>query len=300
MCVAVYVPKDKTPDKNVLVNCWLANPDGGGYMFSDRGNLIVRKPFFTWESFAASLDRDIKMVDSAFVLHFRITTSGKEDKLNTHPHRVNNKLAFVHNGIITDLSAADSPESDTVKFKNHLTQLRTNFLNNKAVSMLIESYAKHNSSKFVFMDNLGRVNIFNEAAGTWEDGVWYSNLNHKWFGYGYGHTSYEGAWNKDKCPVCGQFSLNGARCYKCTYKEKYRNTQTGSGAVLALRRCSVCGLHTADYGDGRAVICQECQRATTRTCLWCGKPIMSNLWYDYCDSECESYAKAHKSGGIPF
>ena len=227
-------------------------------MFSENGVLKIKKPFFQFKPFAAAIERAMSKSLSDFVLHFRITTSGKEDKLNTHPHRVNNKLAFVHNGVIADLSDAQSVESDTVKFKNLLSALPFGFMDNPTLKYLLEFYAVENHSKFVFMDNLGRVDIFNEKAGTWEGGLWYSNLDHRTFSK-YTYTSVD---NKKKtCPNCWGFSSTGGLCPDCRqyFRDYSRYKNWGIWCTTIQQYCHNPVCATADDQCPHTAIMADCE-----------------------------------------
>jgi hypothetical protein len=86
---------------------------------------------------------------------------------------VNQKLGFVHNGIISQTEVKKSPYSDTYHFNEILKKLPANFLYNKGIVTLIEKMIGY--SKLAFLDNLGNVTIIGEDLGIWEGDNWFSN-----------------------------------------------------------------------------------------------------------------------------
>ena len=177
MCIAIYKPEDKIISKKTLIECYDSNPDGAGFMYAENKKLHIEKGFFSFNSFYnAYKEHQHKKA----VLHFRIKTHGKIDTTNCHPFAVNNTIAFVHNGIINGFG--DTNHSDTIGFNNGVLQPLVNKWGNLALFQdpmkdLIESRIGY--SKLIFLDRHGNHNIFNEAKGVWDDGVWYSNNSYK-------------------------------------------------------------------------------------------------------------------------
>lgn len=213
MCVAIYKPGDKSISKSVLRQCWTKNPDGAGFMYADNGSVIVEKGLMDfhsfWKAYKNALYGKAKGMD--MVIHFRIGTSGLMDENNCHPHIVSEELAFVHNGIISELSFKDSDKSDTIHFMERYVNpfyvsMGLDFLNQEHIVGLMSGYIGH--SKLIFMGGDGVTHIINEEMGSWKDGNWYSNLQWNYtpivpvkgyvnYGYNYGRT-YE--YNDDSCP----------------------------------------------------------------------------------------------------
>ena len=116
MCVVVYKPKGKKmPKEQTLLDCFLANPDGAGYMFQKDKKVKIKKGFMTFEEFYKSLMDDYSVVgkNTDFVLHFRISTQGGVNKPLCHPYPISKKMedlkqlecesdiGLAHNGIIS-------------------------------------------------------------------------------------------------------------------------------------------------------------------------------------------------------
>jgi hypothetical protein len=177
MCIAIYKPEGKEIERETLERCYDSNPDGAGYMFHKNDKLYVKKGFFSFSEFWQSYRRDRT---KECVIHFRIKTHGQINKDNCHPYLVNDKFAFVHNGVISGYT--DNNKSDTWLFNEDVIQPFVNKWGNLGlfedpVKKLIESRIGY--SKLIFMDNTGNTKIFNEDKGYWDEGVWYSNTSYR-------------------------------------------------------------------------------------------------------------------------
>jgi len=177
MCVIVYKPKKANITKRTLKQCWNANSDSAGFMFSTNNNLIIYKGFTAFKSFYKDYRKQEKQYNENFVLHFRIATHGRIDKRNCHPFVVNKNIGFAHNGILDCVEAVED-KSDTAMFcENVLQKLPGDFLERKEYRIMLESVCTAETSKFVFLTNKGIAHIFNESSGTWRQGCWFSNLH---------------------------------------------------------------------------------------------------------------------------
>jgi glutamine amidotransferase len=256
MCIAIYKPAGKRITKRTLRHCFTANPDGAGMMFidSNRG-LTTHKGFFSFRSFYKQFrDYEREFPDSHFVLHCRIATSGKINTNGCHPHRVSDNLAFVHNGVFINFSTIKNKgKSDTQLFNEKiLKKLPPNFLQIPELRKGIYEYCTAGFSKLVFMDGNGKVTIFNEKAGSWLGGVWYSN---KLITYTVRQTS-----NKSKL------------------KDTAYDTDGGSETYAS---CEICGLYhkeksLTEYGVNKILLCDFCLTDVCTTpeediiCPFCG------------------------------
>jgi len=178
MCIIVLNTKEHLT-KELLQECWESNNDGAGLMYAIDGKLNTfkeRKNFSTYYDYYSTLRKEFKKTKIA--LHFRIGTSGKIDTNNIHPFMVNEKLSFMHNGIIDIPLQKKSKISDTIAFNQKiLKQLPMNFLNNHAMKELISRYIER--SKLLFMNNQGKYWILNEHLGHWDKkGNWFSNYSY--------------------------------------------------------------------------------------------------------------------------
>tara|TARA_R110000822_G_scaffold86028_3_gene200788 strand:- start:468 stop:1358 length:891 start_codon:yes stop_codon:yes gene_type:complete len=177
MCIAIYKPASKIISKETLEQCYNSNPDGAGFMYAEDKKLYTQKGFFTFKNFyKAYKQHETKQA----AIHFRIKTHGQINKENCHPFLINDSLGFIHNGIISGYG--DSDKSDTIRFNEKVFQPLVSKWGNLALFQdpmiqLIETTIGY--SKLVFLDRHGNHTIMNEAKGTWDDGIWYSNTSYK-------------------------------------------------------------------------------------------------------------------------
>lgn len=174
MCLIVYKPKEANFNLKTLFNGWNMNSDGAGFMVNDGTTFIQKKGFFTYFSLLNALEQ-YNNNNFSIVVHFRWATHGEKDMDNCHPFAINDGLAMVHNGVL-NVNIEDKRYSDTWHFAQICKRVAKNnpeFWIDPALKKMTESLIRKNN-KFVFM-NKDHVEIYNEAAGTWLDGCWYSN-----------------------------------------------------------------------------------------------------------------------------
>ena len=207
MCIIVAVPRNvEMPKDEVLMECFASNPDGAGFMWADGKRVQIRKGFMTWESFKQALDAELDagniMSDSAVVLHFRITTSGKTQPKCCHPFPISSepldlqalsidaRFGIAHNGIIHGMSTRDG-WSDTMDFVAGvvapLARMNPGFMYSSDALDLLKGACK---SKLAIIDNAGDLALVGDFVE--DDGVFYSNttylpLRTNW-------SSYKGFW----------------------------------------------------------------------------------------------------------
>ena len=251
MCVIIWKPKNTELSEETIREAWEANSDGAGIMYSEKGKVFIRKPFFKLKRFLSCYR---KLRHKSLVLHFRISTSGKEDKTNTHPHRLSNTMGVCHNGVITRLSAT-GPLSDTVLFcREVLGFLPERWIDDPAYVELVSGYV--GTDKLVVLNGEGAVCIVNEEFGDWKEGVWFSNLNHeyiaKYSAYKYMGTS--STWSL-QCGICETSLLTIAErsmgvCEACdVMSEKYSEP---------IEYCDLCMCVLLTLGEVHVGVCDRC------------------------------------------
>lgn len=264
MCViAIHNAGDRFP-REEFRQMWRSNSDGGGYMFQRPGErVVIRKPFWTAKSMYANYVADVKAnPDTPFVLHFRITTHGAENKMNTHPHRLPNKCAVAHNGVISGFGdnvwgkygkllggsggTADSI-SDTVDYcRTILGRLPRYWWRNPAIRYLIQEDIGR-GNKIAIMPDHGKIVVLNRKG-------WYARNKRLYSNLGWMRTS-------TKWASCGSASTQASAqnaaassampgVYRSTYRaekpEAVMGDQTKQYAtldkdVVYKRVCTVCG-----------------------------------------------------------
>lgn len=175
MCITIWKPENITLYDETLKNCWEANPDGAGFMYAEKGKVIVVKGLMTYQAF---LDAYKPHEQRAAVLHFRISTHGKVDEANTHPFQVTETLGLTHNGIINNVKCDINKDmSDTWHFVEKFAKPFANLWQEPAYQALVENYIGF--SKLIWMDGEGNVKIYNEQQGNWNSDCWFSNYSYQ-------------------------------------------------------------------------------------------------------------------------
>lgn len=172
MCIAIVKPIGAQITDDAIRNSAAANAHGGGYAFvTKKGKVLVRKGYFNVEKFIEDFRKDeaIHGGQSPALLHFRISTGGKTNEENCHPFEFKHG-ALIHNGYFF---TATEEHSDT----NLLVQAIGDHLTKKACeenkTLLARELGTGNKVAILFRDRT--VSIINEIAGSWSDGVWFSN-----------------------------------------------------------------------------------------------------------------------------
>jgi hypothetical protein len=185
MCLAIYKPAGKSIPVDHLRNGFESNPHGAGFAFANDGVVSIRKGYFSFKEFLAAYN-EIVSDELPVLVHFRYATHGKRNEFNCHPWPVcGGEYACIHNGIINIESS--KKKSDTGHFVDLVLTPMLECVADPAtpaLKFLVEETIG-TGNKIVLMDGAGKVTIYNEKAGHWEQGVWYSN--HGYEGYGRYH-----------------------------------------------------------------------------------------------------------------
>lgn len=184
MCIAIYKPAKVVLTKNLLKTCFNNNPHGAGFAFPNKDNrkVIIEKGFFKFREFWMRY-RVVAKLKRPMLIHFRVATSGKIDKDNCHPWRIDLKHALVHNGVLQHRLGLESNEcSDTGQFVEYI--LKPTFEKNQKVWRLDQykwmiEHSIGGGNKLAILDHKGRIVIFNEEKGEWHNDAWFSNQTYK-------------------------------------------------------------------------------------------------------------------------
>lgn len=192
MCWLAFIAKDKEGfTKQEYNNAWNNNSDGGGYMYAKDNKLFIEKGFVSFEDFWDSyqnIDNNVPRV-----VHFRKASVGSEQNMeNCHPFKVNNSVAFAHNGTIKlgdDDLLDDKIHSDTWFLNEHIIKpmaasKEPDFMwKNEYIHWLLMRVL--DKGKVIFLNRYGRHLILNAQEGWWRNsdkksGVWHSNYSHNY------------------------------------------------------------------------------------------------------------------------
>lgn len=186
MCVIIYVPKESNISKEELRDAWTTNPDGAGFSIQKDNKVVFKRGFMTFMKFEKAVTPLIGKYN--LLLHFRISTSNKVNKIQTHPYKKGN------------VTLTQGMTTKPVICMNGVISKQKEYLNcNDTMSYIID----HNEA-FANI-NQDVLNIIETATGAkWavmtpeevllssrfeeENGKFYSNKNHLLFNYYYTYS----------------------------------------------------------------------------------------------------------------
>ena len=218
MCIIIAKnKKDRLPTHEELLNSFEYNSDGAGFMYTQRGKVIIDKGYMTFKDFIKRYNELCKefhdFKNKSLVIHCRIGTSSGNTPANTHPYPITNKekelhrlkfetdLGMAHNGIISDYTPtwAKPTTNDTqefiLKYVYNLYSHWDTFYKNR---FILEGLSKITNSKLAFLDkddNLYLVGDFIE-----DDNLYFSNTSYMYVrsSYTYGYSSHGTVSKTDK------------------------------------------------------------------------------------------------------
>ena len=190
-------------------------------MWAAGDGVKIRKGFMSFKKFWKSYKHAVRKIGNStgIAIHFRIGTSGMLDRRNCHPHRVNEKLAFIHNGILPIEVPPGSTVSDSVLFSELLASLPEGWHMDVKIRLLVEM-AMGGRNKICLLDEKGLAVLLNEDAGTWDDDVWFSNMH----------------WDRRQVMEITDVTEGQSGCgWKPTFSEKswkgYKPTKNSNGVI---------------------------------------------------------------------
>jgi glutamine amidotransferase len=184
MCVIAVNKSKSLLSEETLNNCWNNNPDGAGIMYAIDNKLYVYKTMKKHKLIKKYKEIREKYPDIDIVLHFRLATHGSVNIDNVHPVVINKDIAFVHNGIISEVMHTSfaleyKDYSDTRIFGKMIEGIADKIFVDKGLQELLESYIGH--SKIVFMNNYGEILTLNKSYGVYDrEGNWFSNNTYQY------------------------------------------------------------------------------------------------------------------------
>lgn len=295
MCLAIYRPEGKEVSIGNLKRGWESNDDGAGYCFIDEHGEIVIKKFMDWTSFINEYTPDVEKYGDAspFLIHFRITSKGATSIDNCHPFRVNNDMAIIHNGTMSNI---DIPKGDTrsdtkIFAEEYLAGIGEVILDNIFVFELAEGFIGY--SKVCILHRTRGVFILNEDLGHWHEGCWYSNKSYEPkkyytavkpvtnYGYSDGYSDeYKQGWeyyygSKGIDTKKEEIIVFGEKCDWCHTTDNVSVTVVTDVLGYETALCSCCfEEYTELYSE---VLCDSCgESAFTRT--YCNDGDQSELY----------------------
>ena len=206
MCVIIAKDKrDRLPTIQEMQQCFSYNSDGAGFMYTDKGKVVIDKGYMTWKTFIKHYTELVAKYDNfkdkSLVIHFRIGTGGGNNVHNTHGYPLTNKISemqkthttcdvgIMHNGIISDYTPQENYYNDTQEFIKsfmyNLKALDKEFYKRKYFRDMIKN---NSNSKWAILDK--DDNLYTIGTFMTDNGLAFSNLNHKpYTKYNYGYSS---------------------------------------------------------------------------------------------------------------
>ncbi|MBN9743572.1 hypothetical protein DMP23_21255 [Amycolatopsis sp. A1MSW2902] len=178
-----YFPEGVLPDAAALANGAAMNPDGHGYAIATANGIVVGKSFDFDESLEQFTRLRHEHPSGPALFHSRFRTHGRTSEANIHPFEVNHQpdTVLAHNGI---LPASVQPrrrqkKSDTRIFaEDCLGKSIPAQFDDAGVRLGLERWLGPWNKVVVLTvapQYAKQSYLFNENAGIWADGIWYSN-----------------------------------------------------------------------------------------------------------------------------
>jgi len=177
MCLLLVRKAGGTLTRKQLKMGWDNNPDGAGIMYAKDGKIVIEKNNKSFKAFYEMYQYHNNNQD--MVIHFRYGNKGTMSLKNVHPQRINEDMAFAHNGTVQDMPY-HKLKSDTVLFNERVLQtLPEGWEKFQGIRRMMKEYI--GQSKLVFLRSDGKIFFCNEAKGHWSKNklVWYSNNSYK-------------------------------------------------------------------------------------------------------------------------
>lgn len=198
MCLAIAKPANAIVPVEHLHAGYQGNPHGCGFAYAEKGKLHILKGLFSFKDF---MEKYRRHEHCPMLIHFRYSTHGQPSVLNCHPFSVwEGRYALIHNGTINIAQSISKDLNDTGHFAKLIMEpmLKAGIGPEKAAFrwLIQESIG---ASKVLLMDAQGKITIYNESCGEYEDAmdtegnpvvvdtpegpetaaVWYSNAGYK-------------------------------------------------------------------------------------------------------------------------
>lgn len=170
MCLIIAKPAGASFPQNFKEICRKAaecNDDGMGFAVPEgiyKDHTV--KPDDFYQTLIQMVDKDLPAV-----IHWRYSTSGQTTTANCHPFQLEDGTMFAHNGNVSYRYAPGNGKSDTAVLADSVKNVYELYY------QCLQLCSPSNKFAMITPKELGNeLLIVGERHGTWEDGLWYSNL----------------------------------------------------------------------------------------------------------------------------
>lgn len=178
MCLAIFKPAGRMIKRAVLTEAFRANGDGAGFCYIRAGRIVIDKGHMTFRDFWRAWCAAPVQASPALV-HFRWRTHGTKSADNCHPFALlHGRAAMIHNGVLGITTSGDRSDSATFADEILSPLLAANPADSRHVRYVIE-HAIGYTNKIAVLFADGRHVIYNEGAGHWHRGSWFSNRSYE-------------------------------------------------------------------------------------------------------------------------
>lgn len=180
MCVAILTKPGSRLSHAQIEAGWKSNPHGGGFAFvDDTGKMRIIKGLMTLDKMIEKYDEYAERyaMNSPFLVHMRIATSGGTTGPNTHPFPIKDG-ALIHNGVMFTptgerAGTKEDRKSDTRVFAETMHNILTRRELQIAEQEILDAIGFSNKLCFLWSDKSWF--IMNEKLGSWDGDIWFSN-----------------------------------------------------------------------------------------------------------------------------
>ncbi|GAA4474563.1 hypothetical protein GCM10023170_097000 [Phytohabitans houttuyneae] len=181
MCLLTFLPPGVQPHLPSLTNGSLVNDDGHGFAIVTGDGLLVHRGMDAVAVIDAFAEARSRYPAGPALFHSRFGTHGHAVLANCHPLRVggDDRTVIAHNGVLPAIvqPAKKDPRSDT-RIAAEVFLPAFGPLHRRGVRLRLQRWmGKYNKMVILTVDRRFREHAYllNEAAGTWDGGIWYSN-----------------------------------------------------------------------------------------------------------------------------
>ncbi|MFE3757895.1 class II glutamine amidotransferase [Nocardia tengchongensis] len=248
MCLLTFFPPRVTPELSALRNGTRVNRDGHGFAVVTGDGVLVGRGMDAEEVLDDFTAVRARHPDRPALFHSRYATHGAVSIDNCHPFRLgrDRRTVLAHNGVLPRRvrPAPYDPRSDTrIAAETYLPDMPFGSFDTDHGRRGLQSWLGASKLVILTADPAFEQDayIFNESAGIWDGGIWYSNPGYQpppdW------SLQRARAWLY-VCESCGDvdFSRRGRYCGRCGWCFACANpfphcdcTQRSSTAAITLQ-----------------------------------------------------------------